>query len=159
MKQYYEALFLSCRPQTKCSILQFFKTNNIHEKITQFWLTEKGVQFFCNTSAKLVTRGQITNGFWLAENTKETTVDQSDFSCFNNKIKENGRGLCKQWFDFLRKTTIEKLKKNIPENPNTVKSTSFWLNVLKICIKRKILPTKEKKWVRETKQAAYNRLR
>ena len=60
--------------------------NNIHEKITQFWLAEKGVQLFCNTSAKLVTRVQITNGFWLAENTKETTKNQSDFSCFNNKI-------------------------------------------------------------------------
>ena len=61
----------------------------------------------CNTSAKLVTRVQITNGFWLAENTKETTKDQSVFSCFNNKIKENGHGLCKQWFDFVRKTTTE----------------------------------------------------
>ena len=52
--------------------------NNIHEKITQFWLAEKGVQLFCNTSAKLVTRVQITNGFLLAENTKETTKNQSD---------------------------------------------------------------------------------
>ena len=26
---------------------------NIHEKVTQFWLAEKGVQFFCNTSANL----------------------------------------------------------------------------------------------------------
>ena len=50
----------------------------MHEKITQFWLAEKGVQLFCNTSAKLVTRVQITNGFWLAENTKETTKNQSD---------------------------------------------------------------------------------
>ena len=31
--------------------LQISNTNNIHEKITQFWLAEKGVQFFCNTSA------------------------------------------------------------------------------------------------------------
>ena len=52
--------------------------NNIHEKITQFWLAEKGVQLFSNTSAKLVTQVQITNGFWLAENTKETTKNQSD---------------------------------------------------------------------------------
>ena len=52
--------------------------NNIHEKITQFWLAEKGVQLFCNTSAKLVTQVQITNGFWLAENTKQTTKNQSD---------------------------------------------------------------------------------
>ena len=40
----------------------------------------------CNAIAKLVTRVQITNGFWLAENRKETTKDQSDFSCFSNKI-------------------------------------------------------------------------
>ena len=32
---------------------QSVSRNNIHEKITQFWLAEKGVQFFCNTSAKL----------------------------------------------------------------------------------------------------------
>ena len=32
----------------------------------------------CNTTAKLVTRMQITNGFWLAENTEETTKNQSD---------------------------------------------------------------------------------
>ena len=25
--------------------------NNIHEKIAQFWLAEKGVQFSCNASA------------------------------------------------------------------------------------------------------------
>ena len=31
----------------------FFISNNIHEKIIQFWLAEKGVQFFCNTSANL----------------------------------------------------------------------------------------------------------
>lgn len=34
----------------------YFISNNIHEKITQFWLAEKGVQLFCNTSAKCVTR-------------------------------------------------------------------------------------------------------
>ena len=27
--------------------------NNIHEKITQFWLAEKGVQFLCNTNTNL----------------------------------------------------------------------------------------------------------
>ena len=32
----------------------------------------------CNTSAKLVTPVQITNGSWLAENTKETINNQSD---------------------------------------------------------------------------------
>ena len=56
----------------------------MHEKITQFWLAEKGMQSSVtrvqtgNTSAKLVIRVQITNAFWLAENTKETTKNQSD---------------------------------------------------------------------------------
>ena len=40
-------------------------------------------------------------------------------------------GFSKQRFDFPCKTTIEQLK-NILKNPNTVKSTSFWLNVLKM---------------------------
>ena len=62
-------------------------------------MAEKGVQFFCNTSAKLVTRVQISNGFWLAENTKETTKNQSDFSSFNNKIEENGHS-------FLHSSTL-----------------------------------------------------
>ena len=35
--------------------------NNIHEKTTQFWLAEKEVQLFCNTSAKCVTRVQTCN--------------------------------------------------------------------------------------------------
>ena len=30
VKEYYELLFLSYRPPTKCSISQFFKTNCIH---------------------------------------------------------------------------------------------------------------------------------
>ena len=34
-------------------------------------------------------------------------------------------------FNFVRKTTIEKLKK-YSKNPNTLKSAFFWLNVNKI---------------------------
>ena len=51
--------------------------NNIHEKITRFWLAEKGVQKRvtrvqkkCNTSAKSVIPVQITHrnsGLWLAD--------------------------------------------------------------------------------------------
>ena len=37
----------------------------------------------------------------------------------------------KQQFDFVHKTTIEKLKK-YSKNLNSVKSTSFWLNLLKL---------------------------
>ena len=39
----------------------FYVPNNIHGKITQFWLAEKGVQFFCNTSANYVTPVQTCN--------------------------------------------------------------------------------------------------
>ena len=41
-------------------ILNFILTN-IPEKITQFWLAEKGVRLFRNTSAKCVTRVQTCN--------------------------------------------------------------------------------------------------
>ena len=73
-----------------------------------------------------VTRVQITNGFWLAENTKETTKNQSDKSCFNNKIEENGHGFQQTTtgFNFVHKTTIEKLKK-YSKNPNTVEKYLF----------------------------------
>ena len=59
---------------TENLLLQITAAPCISEKnrIFQFWLAEKRVQ--------------ITNGFWLAENTKEITKKQSDLSCFNNKI-------------------------------------------------------------------------
>ena len=38
--------------------IRYLEYNNIHEKITQFWLAEKGVQLLCNTSAKCVTQVQ-----------------------------------------------------------------------------------------------------
>ena len=33
----------------------FYVPNKMYGKITQFWLADKGVQFFCNTSANCVT--------------------------------------------------------------------------------------------------------
>ena len=44
--------------------------NNIHKKLTQFQLAEKGVQFLCNTNAKLVTRVQITKWFLIGRKHK-----------------------------------------------------------------------------------------
>ena len=66
-----------------------------------------------NTSAKLVTQVQITNGFWLAENTKETPAIQSGKSYFNNKILENAHGFQQttKGFNFVRKTALEKSHK------------------------------------------------
>ena len=55
-----------------------------------------------------VTRVQITNSFWLAENTKETTKNQS-------KFKKMAMVFRKRRFDFVSKATIEKLLKNIPK--------------------------------------------
>ena len=75
----------------------YSKTDNIHEKITQFWLAEKGIQFFWV---------QITNSFWLADNTKETAKNQS-------KFKKMAMVFRKRRFDFVRKATIEKLFKEI----------------------------------------------
>ena len=73
-----------------------------------------------------VTRVKITNGFWLAENTKETTKNQSDERCCNNKIQENGQGFQQTTtgFNFVHKTTIEKLKK-YSKHPNIVEKYLF----------------------------------
>ena len=113
------------------NVLLYFCTNNIHEKITQFWLAEKGVQFLCNTSAKLVSRVQITSAFWLAETQKKPPRTNQIRAVLTTKFKKTAMVFSKRRFEFVRKPTIEKWKK-YSKNPNTVKSTSFWLNVLKI---------------------------
>ena len=78
----------------------------------------------CNTSAKLVTRLQITNGFWLAENAKETTKNQSDFSCFNNKILENGHGFWQTSTWFCTQNNNRKVKKTF-QKPEHGKKNVF----------------------------------
>ena len=52
----------------------------------------------------------------------------------------------KQRFDFVSKTRVEKLKK-YSKNPNTVKRTCFWLNVLKnsVLIEKYSKSTKSRK--------------
>ena len=47
----------------------------------------------------------------------------------------------KQRFGFASETTIEELK-NVSKNPNTVKSTSFWLNVWETWCKQKNIVNK-----------------
>ena len=47
------------------------------------------------------------------------------------KFKKMAMVFSKRRFDFVRKTKIEKFKK-YSKNPNTEKSASFWLNVLKM---------------------------
>ena len=64
---------------------------------------------------------------------KEPTRTNQIRAALRTKIQENGHGFqqATTGFNFVSKTTIEKLKK-YSKNPNTVKSTSFWLNVMKM---------------------------
>ena len=73
---------------------------------------------------------------WLKTQKKPPRTNQIR-SCFSNKIQENGHGFQQTGtvFNFVRKTTIEKLKK-YSKNPDTVKSMFFWLNVLKNALLR-----------------------
>ena len=67
---------------------------------------------------------------WLKTQKRQSRTNQI-LAVLTTKLKKMNMVFCKQRFDFVRKTTIEKLKKH-SKNPNTVKSTSFWLNVLKM---------------------------
>ena len=69
---------------------------------------------------------------WLKTKKKPTRTNQIR-AVLTTKIQENGHGFQQTTtgFNFVSKTTIEELKK-YSKNPNTVKSTSFWLNILKM---------------------------
>ena len=64
---------------------------------------------------------------------KEPTRTNQIRAVLTTKIQENGHGFqqATTGFNFVSKTTIEKLKK-YSKNPNTLKSAFFWLNVNKI---------------------------
>ena len=78
---------------------------------------------------------------WLKTQKKPPRTNQIR-AVITTKFKKMAMVFSKQRFDFVCKTTIEKLKETYSKNPNTVKSTSFCLNVLR---KRKILSTKSRK--------------
>ena len=78
---------------------------------------------------------------WLKTQKKPPRTNQIR-AVITSKFKKMAMVFSKQRFDFVCKTTIEKLKKTYSKNPNTVESTSVCLNVLK---KRKILSTKSRK--------------
>ena len=103
---------------TENLLLQITPVPCISEKnrIFQFWLAEKGVQ--------------ITNGSWLAKTQKKPPRTNQIWAVLTTKFKKMAMVFSRQRFDFVRKTTIEKLKNIYSKNPNTVKSTSFCLNVL-----------------------------
>ena len=69
---------------------------------------------------------------WLKTQKKPTRTNQIR-AVLTTKIQENGHGFQQTTtgFNFVSKTTIEELKK-YSKNPNTVKSTSSWLNVFKM---------------------------
>ena len=78
---------------------------------------------------------------WLKTQKKPPRTNQIR-AIIITKFKKMAMVFSKQQFDFVRKITIEKFKKTYSKNPNTVKSMSFCLNVLK---KRKMLSTKSRK--------------
>ena len=54
----------------------FFRPNNIHEKSIP--IGRERSAFLLLHECKFVTQVHITNGFWLVENKKETSKNQSD---------------------------------------------------------------------------------
>ena len=67
-KEFYEVLFLSHRPRTKCSISQFFKTNCIHPI---FRTIEARLDFFLAKPFKKFPKSPIRpagSNFWQAPN-------------------------------------------------------------------------------------------
>ena len=87
----------------------------MYEKITQFWLAEKGVQLFCTTSAKPITRVQNLQhkcklqmvSDWLKTQKKPPRTNQIR-AVLTTKFKKMAMVFSKRRFDFVRKTTIEK---------------------------------------------------
>ena len=56
----------------------FFRPNNIHEKNYSIPIGWERSAFLLLHECKFVTQVHITNGFWLVENKKETSKNQSD---------------------------------------------------------------------------------
>ena len=75
-------------------------------------MAEKGVQFFCNTSANLLHERKIQMvSDWPKTQKKPPRTNQTS-AVLTTKFKKTAMVSCKQRFDFVRKTTIEKLKKH-----------------------------------------------
>ena len=66
---------------------------------------------------------------------------------------------CKQRFDFVRKTTIEKLKKTFQKLEHGKKYVFLAKCIENAVLREKYCQQKRGKWAWETKQATYNRLR
>ena len=70
---------------------------------------------------------------WLKTQKKNHQGTNQIRAVLTTKLQENGNGFQQTTpgFNFVSKTTIEKFKK-YSKNPNRVKVTSFWRNVLKM---------------------------
>ena len=73
----------------------------------------------------------------------------------------NGFELYSRWVPlFVRKTTIEKLKKNTFQKPEHSKKYVLLAKCIEnVVLREKYCQQKREKWARETKQATFNRLR
>ena len=67
---------------------------------------------------------------------------------------------CKQRFELVRKTTIEKFLKKTSQKPEHGKKYVFLAKIIENAeLSEKYCQQKWGKWARESKQAVYNRLR
>ena len=76
-KEYYEALFLSYRPRTKCSISQFFKTNCIYS-IFRTIVAQCRVNFWLAKPFKKFPKSPIRpagSNFWQALNLQRNSKE------------------------------------------------------------------------------------
>ena len=103
----------------------FFRPNYIHEKSYSILIgwERSAVLLLHECRLKMVSD-------WLKKKKKPPRTNQIR-AVLTTKFKKMAMVFSKRRFDFVRETKIEKLKK-CSKNPNTVKSTSFWLNVLKM---------------------------
>ena len=92
---------------------------------------------------------QITNSFWLADNTKETAKNQS-------KFKKMAMVFRKRRFDFVHKATIEKLFKKIILKLEHSKKYIFLAKCIEnVVVREKYCQQNWGKWARETKKTSY----
>ena len=137
--------------------------NNIHEKITQFWLAEKGVQLFRNTSAKCVTRVQTCNTsanykcFLIGWKHKRNHQEPIRLELFEQqKFKKMAIVFSRRRRDLIWYAKQQSKIKKIFQKPEQGKKYVF----LAKCIENALLiekycQQKRGKWARGTKKQAF----
>ena len=103
-----------CAPKL-CSLVKFnLGINNIHGKITQFWLVTK----------------VLNQTFWLVNNRRNPQIANRMWA-LNVGTKFEYLKICERWPAFYVGFLSPPPLKNSSNNENTVKSTAFWLSVWK----------------------------